>query len=72
MLNKRNRVIGSIITYVSLIFFTAICIFPFVWMIISALKPKNEVRVAEPTFLSKRLQLKISGVYWLMWDFYNT
>lgn len=58
MLNKRNRLISSVITYVSLIFFSVVCIFPFVWMIISALKPKNEVRVANPTFYIKEPTLE--------------
>ena len=39
MLNKRNRVISKIVTYVSLVFFSAICIFPFLWMLLLALKP---------------------------------
>lgn len=51
MLNKRNRVISKIVTYVSLVFFSAICIFPFLWMLLSALKPKTEIRTATPSFL---------------------
>lgn len=51
MLNKRNRVISKIVTYISLVFFSAICIFPFLWMLLSALKPKTEIRTAAPSFL---------------------
>ena len=51
MLNKRNRVISKIVTYVSLVFFSAICIFPFLWMLLSALKPKTEIRTATPSLL---------------------
>ena len=28
-----------------------ISVFPFVWMVISALKPKTEIRTATPTFM---------------------
>lgn len=51
MLNKRNRVICKVITYVLLVVFSLYCIFPFVWMILSALKPKTEIRTATPSFL---------------------
>ena len=51
MLNKRNRVISKVITYVLLIIFAVYCIFPFIWMVISALKPKTEIRTATPSFL---------------------
>ena len=51
MLNKRNRKIAKVVTYVLLVFFSVYCIFPFVWMVISALKPKTEIRTATPSFL---------------------
>ncbi len=51
MLNKRNRMIAKVVTYVLLVFFSAYCIFPFIWMVISALKPKTEIRTATPSFL---------------------
>lgn len=51
MLNKRNRIIAKVITYVLLVFFSVYCIFPFIWMVISALKPKTEIRTATPSFL---------------------
>lgn len=39
------------ITYVLLVIFSTFCIFPFIWMLISALKPKSEIRTATPSFL---------------------
>ena len=51
MLNKRNRRISKIVTYALLVIFSLYCIFPFIWMLISALKPKTEIRTATPTFL---------------------
>ena len=50
MLNKRNREIAQVVTYVLLVVFSVYCIFPFVWMVISALKPKTEIRTATPSF----------------------
>ncbi len=50
MLNKRNRRIAQVVTYVLLVLFSIYCIFPFVWMVISALKPKTEIRTATPSF----------------------
>lgn len=41
----------KVITYVLLVFFSFICVFPFAWMLISALKPKNEIRTAMPSLL---------------------
>ncbi|HIX29312.1 MAG TPA: carbohydrate ABC transporter permease, partial [Candidatus Blautia stercoravium] len=51
MLNKRNQRISKIVTYALLVIFSLYCIFPFIWMLISALKPKTEIRTATPTFL---------------------
>lgn len=51
MLNKRNRLISRIITYVLVSIISFFCIFPLIWMIISAFKPKNEIRRAIPTLM---------------------
>ena len=51
MLNKRNRRISKTVTYILLIIFSVYCMFPFVWMLISAFKPKTEIRTATPSFL---------------------
>jgi multiple sugar transport system permease protein len=37
-------------TYGTLCLFAAFCIFPFLWMADTALKPLDEVRTAHPTF----------------------
>lgn len=44
-----KRKLQKAITYVLLSFFSFICVFPFVWMLISGLKPKNEIRTATPS-----------------------
>lgn len=38
------------VSYVLLTLLAVYCVFPFVWMVISALKPKNEIRVKDPSF----------------------
>ena len=51
MLNKRNRVMAKIVSYILLAVISVVCIFPLIWMIISALKPKTEIRTAIPSFI---------------------
>lgn len=51
MLNKRNQVMTKIISYILLVIISVVCIFPLLWMIISALKPKTEIRTAIPSFI---------------------
>lgn len=51
MINKKKSRIINIVSYILLIFISIVCIFPFLWMIISALKPKNEIRTATPSLL---------------------
>lgn len=51
MLNKRTRIITSIVSYVLLVIFAIYCAFPFFWMILSAFKPKDEIRTATPSFI---------------------
>lgn len=51
MLNKRNRVIAKTATYICLVLVSIVTMFPMVWMILSALKPKTEIRTAVPSFI---------------------
>lgn len=51
MLNKCNQIMTKIISYVLLVIISIVCIFPLLWMIISALKPKTEIRTAIPSFI---------------------
>ena len=51
MLKKHKKVITTIITYVTISLISIYCMFPFVWMMISALKPKNEIRTAVPSLI---------------------
>lgn len=51
MLNKRNQILVKIITYILLAIISIVCMFPLLWMIISALKPKTEIRTAIPSLI---------------------
>jgi multiple sugar transport system permease protein len=45
-----GRRIAEVTTYATLVVFSAFCLFPFFWMLDTALKPPEEVRSANPTF----------------------
>jgi ABC-type sugar transport system, permease component len=51
MLNRKNRILVKTTTYVLLTLISIVCVFPFLWMVISALKPKNEIRTAIPSLI---------------------
>lgn len=48
--SKRTRILCKTATYVLISIYAVICVFPFLWMVLSALKPKDEIRAAIPTF----------------------
>ncbi len=45
-----QRSLRGVLTYGTLILFAAYSLFPFLWMIDTALKPVEEVRSADPSF----------------------
>ena len=51
MLNKKNQTIVKTVSYILLIIIAIYCVFPFIWMVISAFKPKDEIRTAIPSFV---------------------
>lgn len=51
MINKKRKRICDAVTYILLTIFSVFCVFPFIWMVLSALKPKNEIRTATPSLL---------------------
>ncbi|UOQ44051.1 carbohydrate ABC transporter permease [Halobacillus salinarum] len=51
ILNKRQRFWTKIVTYAVLLFFAVYCLFPFIWMTVTALKPIDEIRSSKPSFL---------------------
>lgn len=46
--SKKTRAAVSAVTYILISILAVICVFPFFWMLISALKPKDEIRSAVP------------------------
>lgn len=53
MISKKKKRVINIVSYVLLILFAFICVFPFYWMIVSALKPDSEIRAAIPVLIPK-------------------
>ena len=51
MLNKKNQTIVKTVSYILLIIIAIYFVFPFIWMVISAFKPKDEIRTAIPSFV---------------------
>lgn len=51
MVNKKQQRICKVVTYILITILAIICAFPFLWMIISALKPQNEIRSSVPSLL---------------------
>ena len=58
MISKKKRFYINIISYLLLILFAFICVFPFYWMILSALKPDSEIRSAFPSLITRMPTLK--------------
>ena len=54
MLNKKNQTIVKTVSYILLIIIAIYCVFPFIWMVISAFKPKDEIRTAIPWRILRR------------------
>lgn len=52
MVNRKKQFYINIISYVLLVIIAFICVFPFYWMILSALKPDSEIRSAVPSLIT--------------------
>lgn len=51
LVEKRTEKACTILRYALLFVVSVWCVFPFLWMTISAFKPKNEIRVATPSLI---------------------
>lgn len=58
MVSKKKNFYINIISYLLLILFAFICVFPFYWMVLSALKPDSEIRSAFPSLITRMPTLK--------------
>ncbi|WP_244163315.1 carbohydrate ABC transporter permease [Paenibacillus pectinilyticus] len=64
-MSKRQRLWLHVLTYAVLIIIAIYCLFPFLWMADTALKPMNEVRTSHPTFWINHLTFSnFSRVLW--------
>ena len=50
LLSKNGRLVSKIITYIVLVFFAIFCVFPFLWMLVTSLKPTDQIRTSNPSF----------------------
>jgi ABC-type glycerol-3-phosphate transport system permease component len=48
---RSARMTGAALSYCTLILFSVYCLFPFLWMVDTALKPTAEIRSVNPSFL---------------------
>lgn len=53
VITRKARIISTTVTYGVLIAFVVFCLFPFLWMFDTALKPQVEVMSVNPTFFIK-------------------
>lgn len=58
MVSRKKRFYINIISYVLLVIIAFVCVFPFYWMILSALKPDSEIRSAVPSLFTGMPTLK--------------
>lgn len=52
--SKKTRAAVSAVTYILISILAVICVFPFFWMLISALKPKDEIDPFGSSFAADR------------------
>ena len=53
LLSKKGIFISKIVTYIVLIAFSIYCVFPFLWMLVTSLKPTDQIRTSQPSFFIK-------------------
>lgn len=53
MLNKKKQRLVNLFTYAVLILFSIYCVFPFIWMVVTSLKPENEIMSVKPSLFIK-------------------
>ncbi|MDQ0467330.1 carbohydrate ABC transporter permease [Labrys wisconsinensis] len=69
VVNRSQRLIAGVATYATLAVFCVLCLFPFLWMLDTALKPPAEVMSSRPTFLIAAPTLKNFAAVLLDSDF---
>lgn len=51
LMSKQKQLFFQILTYVVLLGFSFYCLFPFLWMVVTALKPTDQIRTITPSFI---------------------
>lgn len=51
LISRRKQRLLNVLTYAVLLGFSFYCLFPFLWMLVTSLKPSTEIRTLNPTFL---------------------
>ncbi|WP_026701209.1 carbohydrate ABC transporter permease [Salibacterium aidingense] len=49
LISRKMKIVLKILTYLTLVLFTLFCLFPFIWMALTALRPREEIRSTNPT-----------------------
>ncbi|WP_322905917.1 carbohydrate ABC transporter permease [Paenibacillus campi] len=50
-MSKQKQLFFQVLTYVILLGFSFYCLFPFLWMVVTALKPTDQIRTITPSFI---------------------
>lgn len=58
MISRKKQCYINIISYILLVIIAFVCVFPFYWMILSAIKPDSEIRSAIPSLITGMPTLK--------------
>ena len=58
LISKRKRRFLTFLTYAVLLLFSCYSLFPFLWMVVTSIKPDDQIRTLNPTFLIKDVTLK--------------
>ncbi|WP_056476525.1 carbohydrate ABC transporter permease [Bacillus sp. FJAT-25509] len=53
LMSKRRMLVSKIVTYIVLIVISIYCVFPFLWMLVTSLKPTDQIRTTHPSFFIK-------------------
>ena len=69
MNNGTTRIVGTIVTYGFVGLMAFLSIFPFVWMLLSSLKPEAEVRAVPPTWWPETITLDNYSTLFTKLDF---
>ena len=71
MSKKANQRLQKTGIYIAISFITLVLVFPFLWMVCTALKERSEMFASVPTFLPKVVTFENFRSMWFDYKFYN-